>query len=59
MPIKKEIEAAMLSVLKEKRPTICFLCLGNEKIDCKVCRMTLSCKIHLQNHAFKIHRTRS
>jgi hypothetical protein len=24
------LEAAMLSVLKDKRPTICFLCLGNE-----------------------------
>ncbi|KAF1809568.1 C2H2 finger domain protein [Eremomyces bilateralis CBS 781.70] len=88
--IEKEIEAAMLSVFKDKRPTICFLCLGNvalplairvysfstssdlgkhfrrkhlsnitdgERIDCRVCKMSLSCKMHLQSHAKKIHGT--
>ncbi|KAF1814282.1 hypothetical protein P152DRAFT_465179 [Eremomyces bilateralis CBS 781.70] len=89
-PMEKEIEAAMLSVFKEKRPTICFLCLGNvalplttrvysfsipsdlskhfrrkhlsnirdgERIDCRVCNILLNCKMHLQNHAMKIHGT--
>jgi uncharacterized protein DUF3435 len=29
-PQDRALEAAMLSVFKEKRPTICFLCLGND-----------------------------
>jgi len=31
-PLKKELDLAMLSVYKEKRPKICFLCLGNEHL---------------------------
>lgn len=31
-PLKKELDAAMLSVYKDKRPRICFLCLGNEQL---------------------------
>ncbi|KAF2415628.1 hypothetical protein EJ08DRAFT_673832 [Tothia fuscella] len=31
-PAKQALETAMLAVFKEKRPTICFLCLGNEKL---------------------------
>ena len=88
-PAKQAIETAMLSVFKEKRPTICFLCLGNEnlhlakrvcsfstpsdlgkhfrrhlskiedgeKIECKVCKMSLEHKMHLQRHAVEIHGT--
>jgi len=31
-PQEMELEAAMLLVLKEERPKICFLCLGNESL---------------------------
>jgi len=31
-PLKKELDLAMLSVYREKRPKICFLCLGNEHL---------------------------
>jgi len=86
---KQTLSAAMLSVFKEKRPTICFLCLGEEnlpfekrvysfarpgdltkhfkrkhlanhkgdRIECKVCQMSLQHKMHLQNHAERIHGT--
>jgi len=87
---KQALSAAMLLVFTEKRPTICFLCLGEpslpfEKrtksfaspgdltkhfkrkhlanikegdwIGCKVCRMSLQHKPHLQNHAESIHGT--
>ncbi|KAF1975817.1 hypothetical protein BU23DRAFT_597550 [Bimuria novae-zelandiae CBS 107.79] len=30
--VDKELEAAKVSVYKEKRPRICFVCLGNEKL---------------------------
>jgi len=30
-PLHAALEAAKVSVYKEKRPTICFMCLGNEK----------------------------
>ena len=30
-PLDAALEAAKVSVYKEKRPTICFMCLGNEK----------------------------
>ncbi|KAF2197852.1 hypothetical protein GQ43DRAFT_466094 [Delitschia confertaspora ATCC 74209] len=30
-PLVAALEAAKVSVYKEKRPTICFMCLGNEK----------------------------
>lgn len=89
-PLKKELNMAMLSVYKEKRPKICFLCLGNEnlpidkrvysfrtsgdlskhfrrkhlsnlgvnqRIECKLCSVSLEHKMHLQNHALSIHRT--
>jgi hypothetical protein len=29
---KEAVEAAKVSVFKEKRPRVCFLCLGNEKL---------------------------
>ena len=87
---KQALSAAMLLVFTEKRPTICFVCLGEaslpfEKrvysfaspgdltkhfkrkhlsnirggdwIRCKVCRMSLEHKMHLRNHALKIHET--
>jgi hypothetical protein len=87
---KQALETAMLAVFKENRPTICFLCLGNEKlllskrvfsfssptdlgkhfrrkhlsqikdgekIGCKVCKMSLEHKMHLQRHAVEIHGT--
>ncbi|KAI9769856.1 MAG: hypothetical protein M1840_003850 [Geoglossum simile] len=87
---KQALSAAMLLVFTEKRPTICFVCLGEaslpfEKrvysfgspgdltkhfkrkhlsnirggdwIGCKVCRMSLEHKMHLQNHAARIHGT--
>lgn len=87
---KQVLSAAMLSVYKEKRPTICFVYLGErtlelnkrvysfassgdlskhfkrkhlsngkagQRFECKVCRMSLEHKMHLQNHALKIHRT--
>ncbi|KAF2184228.1 hypothetical protein K469DRAFT_781492 [Zopfia rhizophila CBS 207.26] len=31
-PLYKALEAAKVSVYKEKRPTICFVCLGNKKL---------------------------
>ncbi|KAF2184253.1 hypothetical protein K469DRAFT_781538, partial [Zopfia rhizophila CBS 207.26] len=31
-PSDKALEAAKVSVYKEKRPTICFICLGNGKL---------------------------
>lgn len=87
---KQVLSAAMLSVFKEKRPTVCFLCLGDQslplekriyafarpgdltklfkrkhlanireadRIERKVCQMPLQHKMHLQNHAQKIHGT--
>jgi hypothetical protein len=87
---KQVLSAAMLSVYKEKRPTIYFVCLGErtlelnkrvysfassgdlskhfkwkhlsngkagQRFECKVCRMSLEHKMHLQNHALKIHGT--
>ena len=87
---KQALSAAMLLVFTEKRPTICFVCLGEaslpfEKrvysfaspgdltkhfkrkhlsnirggdwIGCKVCRMSLEHKMHLRNHAARIHGT--
>ncbi|KAI9763719.1 MAG: hypothetical protein M1839_006317 [Geoglossum umbratile] len=87
---KQALNAAMLLVFTEERPTICFVCLGEaslpfEKrvysfaspgdltkhfkrkhlsnirggdwIGCKVCRMSLEHKMHLQNHAARIHGT--
>jgi hypothetical protein len=81
---KRALNAATLSVFKEKRPTICFLCLGEkliksfaspgdlskhfkrkhlrhirdrDRLECKVCQMPLQHKMHLQNHAQKVHGT--
>jgi len=87
---KQALSTAMLVVFTEKRPTICFLCLGDaslafekrvysfaspgdltkhfkrkhlsnikegDRIACKVCRMSLQHKPHLQNHAESIHGT--
>ncbi|KAI9771037.1 MAG: hypothetical protein M1839_002973 [Geoglossum umbratile] len=87
---KQALSAAMLLVFTEKRPTICFVCLGEaslpfekrvysfaspgdltkhfkrkhlsnirrgDRIGCKVCRMSLEHKMHLQNHAARIHGT--
>ncbi|TVY22339.1 hypothetical protein LHYA1_G009107 [Lachnellula hyalina] len=87
---KQALGAAMLLVFTEKRPTICFLCLGEQtlpfekrtksfaspgdltkhfkrkhlahitkgdRLGCKVCRMTLQHKQHLQNHAESVHGT--
>jgi hypothetical protein len=34
-PQERGLEAAMLLVLKEERPKICFLCLGNESLPFK------------------------
>ncbi|KAF2453690.1 hypothetical protein BDY21DRAFT_417195 [Lineolata rhizophorae] len=64
------VEEAMLSVYNDKRPTICFLCLGDEalptddrhirddqKPECNVYRITLEHKMHLQSHALSIHGT--
>jgi hypothetical protein len=81
---------AMQLVYQEKRPTICFLCLGNQnlqmskrihsfttpgdlskhfrrwhisnlkngkEITCNLCNISLQDKMHLQNHAMKIHGT--
>lgn len=87
---KQAISAAMVRVFKEERPTICFICLGEESlpfekrvyafaspgdltkhfkrkhlsqfkegdwIGCKVCQMPLQHKMHLMNHAERIHGT--
>jgi hypothetical protein len=78
---KQALSAAMLSVFQRKRPTVCFMCLGepglpfNKRVysfatpgdltkhkegdrpECKVCRMSLNYKMHLQNHAARIHGT--
>ncbi|KAI9768522.1 MAG: hypothetical protein M1839_004011 [Geoglossum umbratile] len=87
---KQVLSAAMLSVYKENRPTICFVCLekrtlelskcaysfassedqskhfkwkhlsngrAGQQFECKVCQMSFEHKMHLQNHALKIHRT--
>jgi hypothetical protein len=84
------LEAAKVSVYKEARPRICFLCLGNEKLpvdersyqfytpgdltkhfrrkhlqhvglkeslECKLCKVALQGKMHLQRHAYDIHGT--
>jgi hypothetical protein len=90
-PDEQALNEAMLSVFQEKRPTICFICLGRrglpvhkrvysfaspgdlskhfkrkhltgelkegQPIKCNVCQMTLMDKMHLQNHAQKIHGT--
>jgi hypothetical protein len=87
---KQALSTAMLSVYQEKRPTVCFMCLGEpgllfnkrvysfaspgdlskhfkqkhlanyrigDRLECKVCQMSLDHKMHLQNHAAKIHGT--
>jgi hypothetical protein len=92
-PEDEALKAAMLSVYikdPQERPTICFMCLGNEKlafdarvysfsrpgdlskhfkrkhllhikegdsVGCEVCKMSLDHKMHLQNHAARIHGT--
>jgi hypothetical protein len=90
-PDEQALNEAMLSVFQEKRPTICFICLGRQGlplqkrvyafatpgdltkhfkrkhlagelkeeqlIECSICRMPLNDKMHLQNHALKIHGT--
>jgi hypothetical protein len=89
-PWHQAFNMAMRSVYQEKRPTICFLCLGNENlpmskrilsfstpgglskhfrrkhlsnlkqgegITCNLCKISLQHKMHLQNHAIKIHGT--
>jgi hypothetical protein len=87
-PEEIALENAMLSVYTEKRPTICFICLGNESApfnkrvysfstpgdlskhfrrkhlsacdprpECKVCKIHLEHKMHLQRHALEIHGT--
>jgi hypothetical protein len=87
---KQALSAAMLAVFQEKRPTVCFMCLGEpglpfskrvysftspgdltkhfkqkhlanyrtgDRLEYKVCQMSLDHKMHLQNHAAKIHGT--
>jgi hypothetical protein len=96
-PVKSQLEyeeeafeAAKVSVFKEKRPRVCFLCLGNEKlplaqrihpfstpgdlskhfgrkhlkhiksgesVSCNLCKVLLSDKMHMQQHAEEIHGT--
>jgi hypothetical protein len=89
-PGHQAFNVAMLSVYQEERPTICFLCLGNQnlpmskriqsfstpgnlskhfqrkhlsnlkkgqEITCNLCKISLQHKMHLQNHAMKIHGT--
>ncbi|KAI9889389.1 MAG: hypothetical protein M1814_005325 [Vezdaea aestivalis] len=84
------LQKAIVSVYQERRPKVCFLCLGNEKlplekrmyaysapgdlskhfrrkhlkhivgdeeIECKLCSEVLTGKMHLQNHACRIHGT--
>jgi hypothetical protein len=87
---KQALSAAMLAVFQEKRPIVCFMCLGEpglpfnkrvysfaspgdltkhfkrkhlanykmgDRLECKVCQMSLDHKMHLQNHAARIHGT--
>jgi len=92
-PEDEALKAAMLSVYikdPKERPTVCFMCLGNEgaplavriysfsspgdltkhfkkkhlkKVEegevpeCKICSILLDHKMHLQNHALRIHGT--
>ncbi|KAF1967816.1 hypothetical protein BU23DRAFT_583589 [Bimuria novae-zelandiae CBS 107.79] len=64
-PNKKVLEVAKVAVYKEKRPTICFLCLGNQRLrtnegdqlSCDLCQVCLGSKMHLQRHALDIHGT--
>jgi len=92
-PEDEALKAAMLSVYikdPKERPTVCFMCLGNEgaplgvriysfsspsdlskhfkkkhlkKVEegeapeCKLCNIPLDHKMHLQNHALRIHGT--
>jgi hypothetical protein len=88
-PLKEKLDRAILLVYKDKRPKICFLCLGNEhrlinkrvysfytsgdlskhfrrrhlskigkdKIECRLCHVSLDHKMHLQRHAIEIHGT--
>ncbi|KAH7119589.1 C2H2 finger domain protein [Dendryphion nanum] len=89
-PIAVALEAAKVSVYKEKRPTICFVCLGDESVPaeqrlhsfststdlskhfkrrhlayigkaesftCRLCRICLDGKMHVQRHAHDIHGT--
>jgi hypothetical protein len=92
-PEDEALKAAMLSVYvkdEKERPTICFMCLGNEKapfntrvysfsspsdlskhfkrkhlrpitegqtLGCELYKMSLDHKMHLQNHAARIHGT--
>lgn len=34
-PLEQALEAAMVSVYREKRPKVCFLCLGNQELPVK------------------------
>jgi hypothetical protein len=87
---EQALEAARVAVYKEKRPKICFLCLGNERsplaqrihpfsspgdlskhfrrkhlkhfeegkrLSCKLCKVPLVHKMHLQRHAIDVHGT--
>jgi hypothetical protein len=86
---KEKLDKAMRSTFHDKRPTVCFICLGNESLSvdkrtfsfgtsgdlskhfrrkhlsnlnddpiaCKMCKISLKDKMHLQNHAFRIHGT--
>jgi hypothetical protein len=87
---KQALSTAMLAVFQKKRPTVCFMCLGEpgllfnkhvysfaslgdltkyfkqkhlanykkgDRLECKVCQMSLDHKMHLQNHAARIHGT--
>jgi hypothetical protein len=81
---KQALYTATLSVFKEERPTICFLCLGEkliksfakpgdlskhfkrkhlqhmsdrDRLECKVCQMSLQHVAHLRRHALSIHGT--
>ncbi|OCK73812.1 C2H2 finger domain protein [Lepidopterella palustris CBS 459.81] len=89
-PPIKALEAAKVLVYRDKRPKICFLCLGNEnlsikqrifsfctpgdlskhfkrkhlsniregeKIQCRLCKVALAHKMHLQRHAHEVHGT--
>jgi len=92
-PEDKALKAAMLSIYvndPKERPTVCFMCLGNEvapfsvrvyafsspsdltkhfkkkhlrRVDegeapeCRICSIPLDHKMHLQNHALRIHGT--
>jgi hypothetical protein len=52
-PLNAALEAAKVSVYKEKRPTICFMCLGNEKAPIKDRTYSFSTSGDLSKH-FKL-----